>query len=195
MCKNVPDASETDGFLNNGQRTKTETRKCYLKALITDELEHYEKLSHLLETESNSGIETDSESESQISIDEVVKEIKKEVEYHKNAHADPEIAKKLIFECAHILMWSNIFNSKFIENNIESSSSAPVESEIRKIKHGVLEKKGKLTRVDVTVEKIIDYYDGRLRILHTSDEENVQFFSHHNRNSGKEIDCAIDSLQ
>ncbi|KAK0080017.1 hypothetical protein PV326_008421 [Microctonus aethiopoides] len=69
MCKNVPDASETDGFLNNGQRTKTETRKCYLKALITDELEHYEKLSHLLETESNSGIETDSESESQIVSD------------------------------------------------------------------------------------------------------------------------------
>ena len=61
-----------------------------------------------------------------------------------------------------------------IRNNIKPSSSAPVESEIRKIKHGVLQKRGKLTRVDITAEKINDYYDGRLRILDEKEEENFK---------------------
>ncbi|KAK0161661.1 hypothetical protein PV327_008080 [Microctonus hyperodae] len=217
--------NETDGFLKNGQKTKTETCKSALKALITDQLEEYEKLRQLLDTESNSESESDSEFKFEIynnfqsepcshedfdsakkmrfsqgqkvtsksnewklwaqSIDQVVvKEIEKE---------EGKIAKKLIFECTHIPMWSNIFNNKFIENNVKPSSSAPVESEIRKIKHGVLEKKGKIARVDVTVEKIIDYYDGRLRILNTSNGENIKFFSHHSRNREKEMDCDIKS--
>lgn len=62
-------------------------------------------------------------------------------------------------------MWTNIFNTKFDDHNVDPSSRASVECEIRKIKHNVLEKKGKYARVDVTVEKIIKYYDAKLRFL------------------------------
>ncbi|KAK0072603.1 hypothetical protein PV326_014302, partial [Microctonus aethiopoides] len=41
--------SETDGLLKNGQQTKTEKCKSALKALITDELDEYEKLCYVLD--------------------------------------------------------------------------------------------------------------------------------------------------
>ncbi|KAK0070606.1 hypothetical protein PV325_000341, partial [Microctonus aethiopoides] len=58
--------SETDGLLKNGQQTKTEKCKSALKALITDELDEYEKLINSLETESKFKNEDDSESEPEI---------------------------------------------------------------------------------------------------------------------------------
>lgn len=114
-------------------------------------MEKYKKLSHLLETESNSEMESDSESESEIvsdfhsqlrsqeslncakrmiftrgkkvfldssqwklwaeSINQVdVKETEKGGGDHENAYADPEISKKLIFECAHIAPCGIIFS-------------------------------------------------------------------------------------
>ncbi|KAK0072952.1 hypothetical protein PV325_010483, partial [Microctonus aethiopoides] len=61
LCKSISDAekiikkilfvsrSETDGLLKNGQQTKTEKCKSALKALITDELDEYEKLCYVLD--------------------------------------------------------------------------------------------------------------------------------------------------
>ena len=81
------------------------------------------------------------------------------------AQHDLAFADRHITEVRHIPMWSNIFNNKFDSTNRRPNSTASVECEIKKIKINVLAKKGKTTRVDATVEKIMDYYDGLLRNL------------------------------
>lgn len=77
-------------------------------------------------------------------------------------------------------MWLNIYNRKFECTFIRPSSSASVECEIKKLKHSVLNGKGKKYRVDKTVDLIIKYYDGRLRILCPGRSKNIG--SHHDEN-------------
>lgn len=72
--------------------------------------------------------------------------------------------------------------------NFQPSSSASVESEIRKIKRGVLHGKGKFNRVDVTVEELLDYYDGRMRIFSETEQK------HHNDSETSE-NVSTSSIQ
>ena len=191
--------SETDGFIENIERKKTKCQiaKEQLKSLITDDTEAYEKL--LLEIDNaEDEISREYSDVSDISEDEceeilpqkkrkkiltkweewasskkkdIQSKVKSEIGTHDNAHFDIKIADKLVEEVRHIPMWSNIFNNKFDFSHIRPSSSASVECEIKKIKNNVLEKKGKTTRIDKTVEKIINYYDGRLRNLKVENNE------------------------
>lgn len=91
---------------------------------------------------------------------------------HINAHASEFVAARLMDEAKRLPMWGNIYNRKFDCTNVEANSSASVECEIRKVKRGVLNSKGKTLRVDVSVTKIIKYYDGKLRFLKNCDESN-----------------------
>lgn len=89
-----------------------------------------------------------------------------------SAYANKEIANRLIKETRRIPMWSNIYNRKFPSTNVKPRSSASVECEIKKVKNGVLKNKGKTMRVDLSVEKIVNYYDGKLRILGNEEDKN-----------------------
>ena len=77
--------------------------------------------------------------------------VKSKIGNHDNAHLNSKFADELINETRHIPMWSNIFNNKFDFSHIRPNSSASVENEIKKIKNNVLEKKGKTTRIDMTI--------------------------------------------
>ena len=68
-------------------------------------------------------------------------------------------------------MWTNIYNYKFDFSHIRLSSSASVECEIKKIKRYVLQNKGKSSRIDTTIQKLINYYDGTLRNLQVDEFE------------------------
>lgn len=93
-------------------------------------------------------------------------------------------------------MWSNIFNRKVKSTNIKLNTSASVECEIQKVKNGSLKKKGKYLRVDSTVEKLINYYDGKLRILgdgrlSSDDVENSRQTNDKNFNGVTEVDPVL----
>lgn len=107
----------------------------------------------------------------------VEQKIGHEVGNRINAHANEKIAERLIKESRRIPMWSNIFNRKFKSTNVRPSTSASVECEIKKIKNGLLKKKGKTFRVDHTVQKIVMYYDGKLRVVGTSNDEKNELIS------------------
>lgn len=64
--------------------------------------------------------------------------VTKEEGDHENAYFDPAVAEHLVDEYKRISMWSCIFKNKFGNDKTNPSSSASVESEIRKVKRGVL---------------------------------------------------------
>lgn len=96
----------------------------------------------------------------------VIKTIENDEGSNDNAHYDLGIADKLIKMCRYLPVFTCIFKIVFGDQiEMNPSSSASVENEIRKIKIGLLGRNGKNTRVDVTALKFIKYYDGRFRIL------------------------------
>ncbi|XP_057654394.1 uncharacterized protein LOC130903369 [Diorhabda carinulata] len=107
------------------------------------------------------------------------KKLKKGKGDHLNAYANEFVVKR------HLPMWSNIFNRKFERTIIRPTSSASVECEIRKVKHNALNGQCKTLRIDRSVELIIKYYDGKLRILPA--ENNAA-----SSDSGPENDSTVD---
>lgn len=78
-----------------------------------------------------------------------------------NPRAVSNFAKYFLKDVELLPLWSCVSRKYFGYGRIPASS-APVESEFSKIKNHVL--RGK-TRLDETVETLIDYYDGRLCLV------------------------------
>lgn len=191
--------SETDGSnFDSGNLTFCEISKKSLKQLITGLQTEYENLCVELEKkeieEKKPKYDSDSDNDSddilldcrgkmkkigepnkwQVWALEIKKEvldlISNDIGEHENAHYSVEVADKIVYECGTIPLWSCMFNNKFGNNFVKPNSSATVESQIRKVKHGVLEGKGTRLRIDEVVEKLMRYDDGLMRIVSDSDD-------------------------
>lgn len=85
-----------------------------------------------------------------------------------NPRAVKNFSKYLLKDICILPMWSNVRRDEFGYGRVPASSAC-VEIEFNKVKNLVLSKK---KRIDSAVESLIDYYDGRLRIISSNDTEN-----------------------
>lgn len=102
--------------------------------------------------------------------EEIVQALEKEDGDDMNPRLCPEFASRLITQIKTIPLWSCIRRDAFGYGRVPPSS-APVESEFKIIKQQVLTR---TLRIDVAVETLIKYYEGKLKIIDCSmKNENV----------------------